>query len=73
MSKLLFLLLLTSCGIKASGSTTHRVEGEATVRVVIDVSICDSLTGTDKVECIKTIVKVLEESQAAKEVPVNDQ
>ena len=54
---------LTCCGVKASGTTTHRVEGEATIRVVVDVSICDSLTGTDKVECIKTIVEVLKASQ----------
>lgn len=72
MKLVLLSLLLTGCGFKASGSTTHRVEGEATVRIVVDVSICDSLTGTDKVECIKTIVEVLKASQTDKEVPTSE-
>ena len=55
---------LTCCGVKASGTTTHRVEGEATVRIVVDVSICDSLEGADKIECIKAIVKILEEANS---------
>lgn len=69
MNKLLLLILLTSCGVRASGTTTHRVEGEATVRVVVDVSLCDSLKNEDKLECIKTLLEIMKAASESGQPP----
>lgn len=64
---LLLLNVLTGCGsLKVSGGTTHEVKGKAEIvtRLEIDFSICDELEGTDKNDCIKQLLDILERVQA---------
>lgn len=63
---LLALVLLfwfcTGCGpkITVQGETVHRVEGEATVKVVVgvDVSVCEGLEPAAKAECIQSLIEL---------------
>jgi hypothetical protein len=56
-----WILLVASCGkISVEGETVHRVEGEATTKIVVgvDTSPCDELKPEDKQECIKAIIEI---------------
>jgi hypothetical protein len=61
-------LLLVGCGYGPK-SSTHTVQGEATVRVVVevDVSVCNELPQEDRAECIKNIIELAKSANAAKE------
>lgn len=63
---LMILNALAGCGsLKVSGGTTHEVKGKAEIvtRLEIDFSICDSLEGVDKSDCIKQLLDILEKVQ----------
>lgn len=62
---LTFSFLLTGCGMKASGGTVHRVEGEATVRVTFDFSVCDDLPEDARQECIMVLLDILKKQEGA--------
>lgn len=59
MKFLVLALLAVGCGY-GPRSSTHTVEGEATVKVVVgvDVSVCESMPEADKVECIKSLIEL---------------
>lgn len=61
----------TGCGPKITiqGGSTHTVQGEATVKVVVgvDVSICEGLDQEAKLECIKALVDLAKTVGAAKD------
>ena len=68
---MLFALVLlfsfcTGCGPK---STTHTVQGEATVKVVIsvDTSICDGMEPAAKTECIQSLLDLATAANGNKE------
>lgn len=59
--KLLFaILFLVGCDASISGESTHTVQGEATVRVVVgvDVTACQDLNPEEKAECIAAMVEL---------------
>ena len=59
----LVLLAMHGCArVDFSGGSTHSIEGEATVRVVVgvDTTPCDKLPAEDQVECIKALVELAE-------------
>jgi hypothetical protein len=63
----LVLIMAHGCAnVEVKGKTTHTVQGEATVRMVVEVdtTICDELPAEDRLECIQTLIdlaKVLSE------------
>jgi hypothetical protein len=61
-------LLLSGCAkIIVEGGSVHRVEGEATTRIIVgvDTSPCDELDQEAKQECIIAIIEIAK--QATKE------
>lgn len=54
------LLCCTACGPKITiqGGSTHTVQGEATVKVVIgvDTTVCEGLEPAAKLECIQALL-----------------
>lgn len=52
----------TGCGPKITiqGGSTHTVQGEATVKVVVgvDVSVCEGLEPAAKAECIQSLIEL---------------
>jgi hypothetical protein len=69
MRALIFMftgLALTGC-FQASGRSEIILQGEATVKHTLDISVCDDLEGEAKTECIKTVLEIL---QAASKEPV---
>jgi hypothetical protein len=54
------LMLCTSCG-SVLKSSTHTVQGEATIRheIRIESDLCDELEGSDKTECLKNLTEAL--------------
>lgn len=63
------LAIIYGCYVGTTGTTHHRVEGEAEIKITIDFSICDSLTTNDaKLECIQAITHLITESQKEKEI-----
>lgn len=57
--------MLAGCGMKASGGTVHRVEGEAVVRVTFDFSVCDGLPDDARQECIMVLLDILKKQEGA--------
>ena len=55
---LMLVVLLTFCTGCGPRSSTHTVQGEATVKIVVsvDTTVCDDLPTEDKQECIKSLV-----------------
>ncbi len=71
---LLVSVLLSGCmKISVDGDTTHRVEGEATTRIIVsvDTAICDELDAEAKQECIKALIELAIEA-AKKEQPTKE-
>lgn len=65
---LLSALVISSCAkVIVEGGTVHRVEGEATTKIVVgvDTSPCDELDQEAKQECIIAIIEIAK--QATKE------
>ena len=57
------IILLGGCArVKFTGGSTHKLEGEAKVVLVVDFSVCDGLPPEDKVECIKALLEILKEA-----------
>lgn len=65
-SILLTTLALTGC-FQASGRSEIILQGEATVRHTLDVSICDGMEPEAKQACIETVLEIL--SEASKDAP----
>jgi hypothetical protein len=68
------ILLTAGCGMKASGGTVHRVEGEATVKIVVgvDVSVCQGLPDEQRFACVNSLVELatkMAEMQGNKVIP----
>lgn len=68
----LILWLVFGCGAKLQNETVYRVEGDATIHVVVgvDVTACEGLEGEDKAECIQAMIelaKVIQQTQGAQE------
>ena len=68
MKYLALSLLLVGCGY-GPRSSTHTVQGEATVRVVVevDVSVCNELPQEDRADCIKNIIELAKAANTAKD------
>lgn len=61
-------LTLGGCGsMKVSGETKHTVQGTATIRFEIDVSICDSLPEADRAACISALIELANNASKKKE------
>lgn len=58
------MLILVGCiQLKASGGTTHTVDGHAVIeqRITLDFAICDKIEdASERAECIQKIVDLLE-------------
>ena len=65
---LIMSMIVTGCRsrhvVKAEGSTTAKVEGEAVVRHVISIEfgVCDTLPDAAKIECVQSLLKILVEA-----------
>lgn len=72
MLKLVSLIMLAvttiSCGKIAVSDSTHRVEGDTTVHVVvgIDVSACDSFPVEQRSKCVSDLIDLLKAMLEAK-------
>lgn len=68
----LVLIMAHGCAnVEVKGKTTHTVQGEATVRMVVEVdtTICDELPAEDRLECIEALIdlaKMLSEKDEPK-------
>jgi hypothetical protein len=60
----LLLWLHLSCA-RIDGGTTHKVEGEATVRVAFDFSVCDGLPEDARQECIMVLLDLIKKQESA--------
>lgn len=70
LSALFFMAVCcTGCGVKVKGDTTHTLQGEATVKVVIgvDVSICQDLEPEAKAECIQSLLDLAKAAAESKD------
>lgn len=68
MRTLILTILLSSCGaIKAEQTTTYRVEGDATVHILVgvDVTPCMTLPADQQEACIAALVDLAEKLGAA--------
>ena len=66
---LLATSILLGCYVGTTGTTHHRVEGVAEIKITIDFSICDSLESDEAtLECVQAIIKFLAEVQKEKEM-----
>lgn len=70
MKLILAMLFLVGCDASISGESTHTVQGEATVRVVVgvDVTACEGLNPEEKAQCIKDLMdlaKIIAAQQSA--------
>lgn len=66
------ILAMFGCGAKLQQETVYRVEGDATIHVVVgvDVTACQELEAEAKAECIQTLIelaKMLEEGDEMEE------
>lgn len=72
MLKLVSLIMLTvttiGCGRIEISDSTHRVEGDATVHVIIgiDVSACDSFPIEQRPKCVSDLIELFKVMQEAK-------
>jgi hypothetical protein len=58
---LLFVLLLTGCGrIEASGETRHKVEGEAKVKIEVQIVDCEDVPEERRAECVERVLEILD-------------
>lgn len=59
----LVLLMAHGCAnVQVKGKTTHKVEGDATIHVVVgvDTTPCNELPAEDKLECIRAFIDLAE-------------
>lgn len=63
---LLICALHISCGrLTVEGGTTHKVEGEAVIKVEVSMSMCDGLPEDARQECVMTIIDLLKKKENA--------
>lgn len=63
------IMFFWGCDASVKGDTTHTVQGEATVRIVVgvDVTACEGLEPAAKAECIQAMIELAKVMQQAKE------
>lgn len=75
LSAFLFLCLLVLFGAgcaRVDGGTTHRVEGEAKVRVIVEFPLCEALEDPEAQQaCIEALLEALEAKEEAVDQPEN--
>lgn len=71
---ILLYTMVTSCGtaVTVKGKNTVQVEGEATVKVIIDVSACNTLPEEEKAKCITDLIEILSRNSKNKSDEVSN-
>jgi hypothetical protein len=55
------LSLCTGCGrIEASGETRHKVEGEAKVKIEVQIVDCEDVPEERRAECVERVLEILD-------------